>query len=330
VFVRNALRAAAVSLVSFGFLAPVSAAQKDVAADYPNGPIRFIVPFQAGGGTDLTVRVIGQKLTERWGQQIVADNRTGAAGSIAVDTTARAIPNGYTICIISASQAVNSAVNTKLPYDLTRDVQAVGQVTSLFYMVTLNPSVPAMSIKELIAYARANPGKLDYGSSGTFGLQHLAGELLQHLTGTKLVHVPYKGGAAALADVVSGQIKMGFNLLSTARPFMKTGRIRVLAVTTRTRSAALPEVPTLAEAGVSGFEVDQWYGIITSAKVPRPIVDKLSATISEAVRAPDVVQRLSADGSTTIGSTPEAFASHLKAEIVKWRNLAKATGLQME
>ena len=310
--------------------ASAGAAERNSAADYPSKPIRFVVAFQAGGANDITARIVAQKLTERWGRQVVTDNRPGAAGSVGVDATARATPDGYTIAIISASHAVNSAVSSKLPYDLTKDLQAISQVSSLFYMVTLHPSVPAASIKELIAYAKANPGRIDYGSSGTFGLQHLSGELFQHLTGTKLVHVPYKGGAAALADILTGQIKMGFSTLISARPHMKSGRVRALAVTTRTRSPAVPELPTLDEAGVPGFEVDQWFGIITGAKVPPAIVAKLAAAIAEIVHAPDVAQRFAADGSTPVGSKPEAFAVHLKNEVAKWRRLAKETGLQME
>ncbi|HYC47215.1 MAG TPA: tripartite tricarboxylate transporter substrate binding protein [Burkholderiales bacterium] len=308
----------------------VGAAQPHAAADYPVRPVRFIVPFNAGGANDLTARVIAQKLTDRWGRQFVPDNRPGAAGSLGVDTAARAAPDGYTIAIISASLAVNSAVSPKLPYDLTKDLQAIAQVSSLFYVVTLHPSVPATSIKELIAYARANPGKIDYGSSGTFGLQHLSGELFQHLTGTKLVHVPYKGGAQALADIVSGQIRMGFSTLLSARGHISAGRVRALAITTRKRSPALPEVPTLDESGVRGYEVDQWFGIVAPAQTPRPIVAKLATAISESVHAPDVAQRFSADGSTPVSSGPDAFAAHVRDEIAKWRRLAKETGLKME
>ena len=321
-----------VALASVVVLAgtPADAAQPDAAAQYPNKPVRFIVPFQAGGANDLTARVIAQKLTERWGRHVVPDNRPGAAGSLGVDATARAAPDGYTIAIISASHAVNAAVSPKLPYDLTKDLQAISQVSSLFYIVTLHPSVPATSIRELIAYAKANPGKLDYGSSGTFGLQHLSGELFQHLTGTKLVHVPYKGGAVALADIIAGQIKMGFSTPLSARPHINSGRVRALAITARTRSPALPELPTLIEAGVPGFEVDQWFGIVTPVKVPAAIVAKLATAIVEIVHAPDVAQRFAADGSIPVGSTPEAFGAHIRNEVAKWRRLAKESGLRME
>src|SRR5688572_3601489 len=318
------------ALASFVACGAAGAAQQDTAAQYPSKPVRFIVPFQAGGANDLTARVIAQKLTERWGKQVVPDNRPGAAGSVGVDATARAAPDGYTIAIISASQAVNAGVSPKLPYDLTKDLQAISQVSSLFYIVTLHPSVPATSIRELIAYAKANPGKLDYGSSGTFGLQHLSGELFQHLTGTKLVHVPYKGGAAALADILTAQIKMGFSTPISARPHITSGRVRALAVTTRARSPAFPDLPTLAEAGVPGLDGDQWFGIVTPLKVPPAIVAKLATALAELAHAPDVVQRFASDGSTPVGSTPAAFSKHVRDEVTKWRKLAKETGLRME
>ena len=318
--------------MSFLALATTNAytATADAAAQYPTRPVRFIVPFQAGGANDLTARLIAQKLTERWGKQVVPDNRPGAAGSVGIDTAARAAPDGYTLAIISASLAVNSAVSPKLPYDLITDLQAISQVSSLFYVVTLHPSVPASSIKELIAYAKAHPGKLDYGSSGTFGLQHLSGELFQHLTGTKLVHVPYKGGAAALADIVAGRINMGFSTLISARPHIASGRVRALAITTRKRSPAVPELPTLDEAGVPGFEVDQWFGIVSPAKTPQAIVTKVATAIAEIVHTPDVAQRFASDGSVPVGSTPPAFSAHVRNEVAKWRRLAKETGLRME
>ena len=299
------------------------------AQNYPTKPIRFIAPFVPGAGTDITARTIAMKLTERWGHQVIVDNRPGAAGAIGVELTAQATPDGYTVCLISASHSVNAATNPKLSYDLTKDLQAVSQATSLFYVVYVNPSVPAKSVQELIAYAKANPGKLNYGSSGTGGLQHFAGELLAHLADVKLVHIPYKGGAAAITDALAGNIQVGFSTLLSTRTHMKTGRLRVLAVTTRNRAAAAPELPTVAEAGVPGYEVDQWYGIVTAAKVPRTIVDKLSAAIAEAVNSPEIRQRFTSDGSTPVGSKPDEFSAHIKAEITKWRKLVKEARLQL-
>jgi tripartite-type tricarboxylate transporter receptor subunit TctC len=304
------------------------AASPDVEK-FPNKPVRLIVPFVPGAGTDITARTIAGKLSERWAHQVVVDNRPGAAGTIGVDLTATAAPDGYTMCLISASHAVNAATNPKLPYDLTRDLQAISQATSLFYVVYVNPSVPAKSVQELIGYAKANPGKLNFGSSGTGGLQHLAGEMLNHLANVKIVHVPYKGGAAVITDALAGNIQGGFGTLLGIRAHVKAGRLRALAITARQRSSAAPELPTVAEAGVPGYEVDQWYGIITSAKVPRSLVDKLSVAIREALKSPDIGQRLAAEGSIPAGSTPEQFGAHIKSEVAKWRRLVKEAGLAL-
>jgi tripartite-type tricarboxylate transporter receptor subunit TctC len=305
------------------------AATADVAKDYPNHPVRFIVPFVPGAGTDITGRTIAAKLTERWGQQVVVDNRTGAAGSIGVDLTRQATPDGYTLCLISASHTVSVATNPKLPYDLIRDLQAVSQATSLFYVVYVNPAVPANSIRELVAHAKANPGKLNYGSSGTFGLQHFAGEMLAHLAGIRITHVPYKGGAAVIMDALAGNMQIGFGTFLSLRPHFKSGRLRGLAITAARRSPAAPEMPTVAEAGVPGYEVDQWYGVITGARVPRPIVQKLYAGISESLKSPEVAARLAGDGSTPVGSTPEQFGAHIRSEIDKWRRLVKDANIRL-
>jgi tripartite-type tricarboxylate transporter receptor subunit TctC len=316
--------ALASSVFSMAHAATAPSAEVD---KYPTKPIRLIAPFVPGGGTDITARAIAQKLTERWGQQVIVDNRSGAAGAIGVELTATAPPDGYTICLISASHSVNSATNPKLPYDLTKDLQGISQATSLFYVMYVHPSVPAKSVRELIAYAKANPGKLSVGSSGTGGLQHFAGEMFNYHGGVKMVHIPYKGGAAATADALAGNIQVGFGTLLSSRPHYQAGRLRPLAITAKTRSPTAPEYPTIAEAGLPGYEVDQWYGIITSAKVPRPLVDKLSVAIAESVKSPEAAQRFSAEGSTPVGSTPDQFSAHIKSEIAKWRKLVKDAAL---
>jgi tripartite-type tricarboxylate transporter receptor subunit TctC len=321
---------AAASLVFTALLTGATGAGAASVADpYPAKPVRLIAPFVAGAGTDITARAIAAKLTERWGQQVIVDNRPGAAGSIGVDLTANAPPDGYTICLISASHAVNAATNSKLPYDLMRDLQAISQATSLFYVMYVNPSVPAKSIQELIAYAKSNPGKLNFGSSGTGGLQHFSGELFNHLAGVKMVHVPYKGGAAVIADALAGNIQVGYGTLLSSRAHYKAGRLRPLAITAKQRSPVAPELPTIAESGVPGYEVDQWYGIITSAKVPRPIVDKISAGVAQAVKSPETARHLSAEGSTPIGSTPDQFTAHIRREIEKWRKLVKEASIRL-
>lgn len=327
---RKILRVTAAALViNLCIAPPLFAAQPDTARDYPNRPVRFIVPFVPGAGTDITTRVIARKLSETWGQQVVADNRSGAAGAIGADITAKATPDGYTICLISSGHTVLSATNDKLPYDLEKDFYALTQVTTLFYVLLVHPSFPAKSVKELIAYAKAHPGKINHGSSGTGALQHFAGEMLAYQTGIKLNHVPYKGGAASTAAVMAGEVEMGFTTLLSARPLMQSGRVRLLAITAGKRSPAAPELPTIAESGVPGFEANQWYGVITSAKADPAIVKKLSAAIAQAVNSPDVRDRLMSDGSTPVGSTPEQFGAHIKSEIAKWRKLVRDAGLQM-
>jgi tripartite-type tricarboxylate transporter receptor subunit TctC len=308
--------------------APLYAAQADPATGYPSKPIRFIVPFSPGAGTDTTARTIAQKLGDKWGQQAVVDNRTGAGGAIGVDFTAKANPDGYTICLISASNSVNSATNPSLPYDLEKDLQGISQATSLFYVVYIHPSIPAKSIKELIAHAKANPGKLNFGTSGTGTLQHFSGELLNHQAGIKIVHVPYKGTAAVIPAMLSGEVQVGFGSLIGTRPQMQANRVRGIAITSKKRSPAI-DLPTVAESGLPNYEVDQWYGVITSSKVPKPIVAKLNLAIVEALKMPDVANRLASDGSTPVGSSPEQFNAHIRSEIAKWKRLVKDAKLQL-
>ena len=281
------------------------------ADSYPTKPVRLIAPFLPGAGTDITARAVAAKLTERWAQQVIVDNRPGAAGAIGVELTANASPDGYTLCLISASHSVNSATNAKLPYDLTKDLQGISQATSLFYVLYVHPAVPAKSVAELIAHAKANPGKLNFGSSGTGGLQHFAGEMLNHLGGVNTTHIPYKGGAGAITDVLAGNIQMGYGTILSLRPHFKSGRLRALAITAGKRSPSAPEFPTIAEAGLPGYEVDQWYGIITSAKVPRSLVEKIAVAVAEGVHSPDTAKRLAGEGSLPVGSTPDQSSNEV-------------------
>jgi len=305
------------------------AAQGDPAANYPNKPIRLIIPFAPGAGTDLTGRSIAQKLTEKWGQQVIADNRTGAGGAIGVDFAAKANPDGYTICLISASNSVNSATNPNLPYNLETELQGISQATSLFYVLYIHPSVPAKSVRELVDYAKANPGKLNFGSSGNNTLQHFAGEMFNHTAGVKIVHIPYKGTAAVIPAMLSGEVQVGYGSLIGTRTQMQQGKLRGIAITAGKRSPSI-DLPTVAESGLPGYEVDQWYGIIASAKLPPALVKKLGAAIAEAVKQPDVAARLAADGSIPVGSSPEQFTAYIKSEIAKWKRLVKAANLQLD
>jgi tripartite-type tricarboxylate transporter receptor subunit TctC len=303
---------------------------KGPPSDYPARPIRLIVPFPPGGGTDITARTIAQKLTERWGQQVVVDNRPGANGTIGVDITAKSAPDGHTLTMISSSHAVNASLYAKLPYDLVKDLAPVTQATSQPYSLVVNPSVPAKSVKELIALAKAKPGILNYGSSGTGGLSHLSGALLASLAGINMVHIPYKGGAPALTDVIAGQIQMLFGTLLLTNPHVKAGKLRVLAVTTAKRTPAAPELPRMMEAGVAGYEVAQWYGVLAPAKVPPAIIGKLSKEIARSLHEPDVKPRLAADGSDAVGSTPEQFGAHVRSEVAKWAKIVQQIGLKAD
>jgi tripartite-type tricarboxylate transporter receptor subunit TctC len=306
----------------------VMAASADVDR-YPTKTVRLIVPFVIGIGTDIIARQVAAKLTERWGQQVIVDNRSGAAGAIGVELAMMAPPDGYTICLISASQSVSSATNSNLRYDLTKDLQGVSQMISLNYILYVNPGVPVKTVGELVSYAKANPNKLNYGSSGVGSLQHLAAELLKHSTGIQMVHVPYKGGAEVNPAAIAGHIQVGFGTL-LSRQLYAAGKLRPLGISARTRSKIAPEIPTIAEQGVPGYEVDQWYGIIASAKVPVPIVNRISRGISEVVNSPEIEEKWAADGALPVGNSPQEFSAHIKSEVAKWRKLVKDANIVLE
>ena len=311
-----------------GALPAANAAAAD--SSYPTKPIRLIIPFAPGGGTDLTGRAIAQKLSESLGQTVVADNRAGANGTIGADLAAKAPPDGYTISMISSSHSVNPSLMKRLPYDLITDLTPITQATTQPYALVLHPSVPAKSVKELIALAKAKPGMLNYGSSGTGGLSHLSGALFSHLAGIEINHIPYKGGSPAMIDVISGQIQMLFSTILQSHAHIAAGRLRPLAVTTAKRSRAMPDLPTMAEAGVKGYEVAGWYGVVGPAHLPRPIVTKLNQEIVRALKMPDVGEKMAADGSEPVGSTPEQFGAHIKAEVAKWRDLIQKSGIRAD
>jgi tripartite-type tricarboxylate transporter receptor subunit TctC len=301
-----------------------------LAQNYPTRPIRLIVPFAPGGGTDITARAIAQKLTENWGQTVVADNRPGANGTIGVDITAKSAPDGYTITMISSSHAVNVGLYTKLPYDLMKDLTPITQATSQPYVMVIHPSVPAKTVKEFIAYAKSKPGGVNYGSSGTGGISHLGGALLGTIAGIEMVHIPYKGGAPSTLDLIAGQIQMQLGTLLLTGPHIKSGKLRVLAVTTPKRWPGTPDLPTMQEAGVPGFAITQWYGLLAPAKTPQPIVAKLNQEISRQLHQPDVKEKLAADGADAVGNPPAEFGAHIRAEIVKYSKLVKQIGLKAE
>jgi len=298
------------------------------SGSYPERPIRFIAANAPGGGLDITARAIAPKLSAVLGQQVIVDNRAGAAGSLASDIVAKSTPDGYTIMVASlGGLAVNTNLYKGLTYHPLRDLAPITWATSGSNVLVVHPSVPAKSVQELIALAKAQPGKLSYGSSGAGNAGHLAGELFNGMAGIKMVHIPYKGGAPAMIDLLAGQIQLIFSSAPTAVPQVKAGKIRGLAVTTAKRSVILPELPTIAEAGLPGFEADNWYGVVTTMKTPRVIIDRLNAEIVRALHATDVTQLLLAQGLEVRTSTPQEFGAYMKSEFDKWARVIKDAGI---
>jgi tripartite-type tricarboxylate transporter receptor subunit TctC len=305
---------------------------KDPARAYPSKPIRIIITVVPGGGADITARTIGQKLTEAWGQQAIVDNRPGGNGVVGMDIAAHATPDGYTIVIGTIGPvAVNPSLYSKLPYDSVRDFAPVARAVSALNVLVVHPSVPAKTVKELIAHAKANPGKLAYGSSGVGFADHLAGELFSSLAGVKMNHVPYRGGAPAMVDLVGGNIQLIFATVSTALASMQAGRIRPLAVTFAKRVDRFPDLPTVAEAGVPGFAVDNWYGVLAPRGTPQPIVARLHGKINDILAMADVQERLAGLGIFPFTApTPQAFGDYIQSEIAKYRKVVTDSGIRVD
>ena len=303
---------------------------KASARSYPTKAIRLIVPFAPGGSNDITARLVGQKFSDSFGQQVVIDNRTGASGIIGTDIAAKAPPDGYTVLMMSLTFAVNPSLYRKLPYDTEKDLVPVTLVASAPLMLVVHPSVPAKSVQELIAYAKSNPGKLNFGSGGPGTTPHLAGEMLKMMSGTQMTHVPYKGGGPALVDLMGGQIQLMLENIPSTLPLAKSGKVRALAVTALKRSSLVPEVPTLDEAGHKGYEIVGWNGLFVPTGTPQGIVSLLHATTVKALAQPDMKERLMALGAEAVGSSPNEFKAFLHAEIAKWAQVVKRAGLKVE
>jgi len=318
--------AAAVALT-----APPAMAQTKAASGpaYPARPIRMIVASGAGGGLDFVARLVSPRLSEGLGQQVVVDNRAGASGSIAAELAANAPPDGYTVMLLSASLVVYGIVN-RTRYDLYRDFAAVSQVAAAPYILTVHPGLPVNSVKELIAYAKKSPSKLNYASTGNASLAHLATELFAYTAGIELVHVPYKGVGAALPDMLSGQIQLSLLSVGSVYSHVRSGKLKALAIATRNRAQVAPQLPTMIEAGVPGFEVTQWHGLLAPRATPRAIVDRLYREVAAAVKQPDVASRFALDGTEGIGSSPAEFAAHLKAEREQWAKVVKIANIRTE
>jgi tripartite-type tricarboxylate transporter receptor subunit TctC len=301
------------------------------AQSYPTKPVRMIVPFPAGGATDIVGRIVAQKLAESWGHQVIVDNRGGAGGTIGSDVAAKSAPDGYTLLVATSStHAVAPSLYSKLAYDAVRDFAPVTLLASATILLATHPSLPAKNVRELIAIAKRQPQALSFASSGNGGISHLVGEEFKSVAGISMLHVPYKGDTPALVDLVSGQVSLMFGTAVSFLPHVKAGKLNALAVTNPQRSPIVPNVPTVAESGLPGFEALQWFGIFTPAGVPKDIVSKLHGDIVKILRLPDVRERMSGLGADVVGNTPEQFAAFQKADAAKWAKVVKASGARIE
>jgi tripartite-type tricarboxylate transporter receptor subunit TctC len=297
--------------------------------NYPARPVRLIVPFAPGGGADISARAIAHKLSERFNQQFVVDNRPGAGGNLGTELVLKAAPTGYTLLLVSSSYGANPALY-KLSFDPVTAFEPITLVSQQPFILAINPGVPAKSVKEFVAHARANPGKLNYLSSGTGGIQHLATELFKSMAGIDIVHIPYRGGSSGLNDLLAGHVHMEFGTVLSTMPVVRNGQLRALAVTTLTRSPAMPDLPTLAESGVPGYHVSGWYAVLAPGATPRAVTALLHREIVNLLQAPDVKERFAREGSTIMASTPAQLITHIETEVAKWRKLVRETNIRLE
>jgi tripartite-type tricarboxylate transporter receptor subunit TctC len=301
------------------------------AQTYPAKPVRLIIPFSAGGGTDIFARLIGRKLQENMGQSFVPDNRAGASGIIGCELVARAAPDGYTLLMgTTGTHTTNPAIYAKLPYDPLKDFEPISLVAESPFVLLVHPSLPAKTVKELIAFAKTRPGQLTYGSSGIGSSSHLGFELFNLMAGIKGVHVPYKGLAPAMTDTAAGQLVMTWNSITASAEFIRSKRVRALGIGSKERSALMPEIPTIAEAGLPGYELGSWYGMFAPANTPRAIVGQLHAEIVKAIGDPSLKQQFSALSAEAVGSTPEEFRAVLQKDLVKWAKVAREANVKAE
>lgn len=301
------------------------------AQSYPSKPVRLVVPFAAGGSTDIIARTLGQKLSETWGQSVVVDNRPGGSTVIGTEIVAKSPPDGYTLLVTPAPFAIVPSLASRLPYDPHTDFEPITLINTTPLVVVLNPGVPAKNVKELIALAKANPGKLNFGSSGSGGSNHLAGELFNAMAGVKMVHIPYKGNAPALNDLIGGHVDVVFNGLTSAIALIKSGKLRAVAVTSLNRASAMPELPTLDESGLKGFQAVACNGLTAPGRTPSGVVNKINADVVRLLKSPELVERLKADGSDPVGNSVQEYTNFLRDEIAKWKKviaLADIKGLR--
>ena len=301
------------------------------AQAYPSKVVRIVVPFGPGSTTDILGRTIAQKLSEAWKQQFIVDNRAGHGGNIGSDVVAKAVPDGYTLLVSAASTlAINASLYRNMPYDTATAFAPISLIAKVTNVLVVHPSLPAKSVKELIELAKSKPGQLNFASGGSGGTQHLSGELFNTMAGTKIVHIPYKGSAAAMPDVLAGYVQMIFDAVPQSLPHIKAGRLRALGVTTATRSPALPQVPTIAKAALPGYEATAWFGMVAPAGTPKEIIEKLNKQVVSILSTPELEAQLKAGGADAAPTTPEEFAAFIKTEMVKWAKVVKATGARVD
>lgn len=315
-----------VILLAFAVLTPLAAAQQV----YPNKPVRIIVPFPPGGTTDIVGRTIAENLSGSWGQSVIVENRAGASGTVGVDAAAKSAPDGYTLVLgVTGPLTIMPGINPQLPYDPLRDLVPITLVAAVPSVIAVHPSVPARDLRELIALAKSQPGKLSFASGGTGTSVHIAGELLKSMAGIDILHIPYKGGAPALNDVMGGQVSMIIENMPQLLPHVRAGKIRALAVTTQERSAALPDLPAVAEI-LPGYAATTWFGLLAPAGTPQDIIKKVQADVAKIVTLPGVKERLASLGAEVIASTPDAFAAHLRSEKLRFAKVIKDAGIKID
>ncbi|MEO8441377.1 MAG: tripartite tricarboxylate transporter substrate binding protein [Betaproteobacteria bacterium] len=319
------------SLILTALAVAVAVVTPAAAQTYPSKPVRMVIHFPPGGPTDFVGRAIAQKLTEAWGQQIVVDNRPSAGGIVGVESVVRSAPDGYTLLFATGgSMSIAPAMGIKLPYDVFKDLAPVSLIVVNPQILVLHPSLPANSLKELIALAKSKPGQINYASVGPGSPNHLGMEMLKHMAGIDLVHIPYKGTAPALTDVLAGHVSLMFNSMPSVLPHVNAGRLRAIAVGSAKRSPAAPNIPTVAEAGVPGFEYVTWYGLFVPAGTPKPIIAKLNSEIVNILNNPDMVQRLASQGAEPQSTTPEGLAKYMREEYDRWRKVIQLIGFKPE
>jgi len=311
-------------------LALLLALPLQVFAQYPQRTVKMVVPFPAGGPTDILARVLAQKLAERWGQPVIVDNKPGAGGAIGSDLVAKAAPDGYTLLMATSSTHSIGPALQKLPYDPVRDFAPVGQVSNATNVLLVSPKLGVTSVKELIALAKSKPGQLNFASSGVGTIPHLTGEKFNLMAGVELQHVPYKGTGLSIPDLANGQVAVLFDSIVTALNYVKTGSVRALAISSPKRSPLAPDLPTMAEAGLPGFESETWFGLFAPAGTPKDIIARISADTASALKAPDVRERFAAAGAEPVGSTPEQFAERMRADTARWAEVIKAAHVKVE